>query len=126
MCTAIWSPSKSALNGANQGVNLDCFAFDQYRLKSLDTEAVKRRRAIQQHRMFANDFFKDVPDNRLLPLDHFLRLFDCRCILLLLEQVVDERLEQLEGHLLRQAALMQFKLGTYYDYRSSRVVDALA
>ena len=44
----------------------------------------------------------------------------------LFELVVDERLEQLERHLLRQAALVQLELGTDDDDRTARVVDALA
>ena len=42
------------------------------------------------------------------------------------EPRVDERLEQLERHLLRQAALVQLELGTDHDDRAARIVDALA
>jgi hypothetical protein len=45
---------------------------------------------------------------------------------LALELVVDERLEQLERHLLRQAALVQLELRADDDDRAARVVDALA
>ena len=45
---------------------------------------------------------------------------------LLDELVDDERLEQLERHQLRQAALMQLELGTDDDDRTARVVHALA
>ena len=44
----------------------------------------------------------------------------------LFELVVDERLEQLERHLLRQPALVQLQLGTDDDDRTAGVVDALA
>src|SRR5213076_2766023 len=40
--------------------------------------------------------------------------------------VVDKWLEKLEGHLLRQTALMQLQLGTNYDDRAARIIDALA
>jgi hypothetical protein len=40
--------------------------------------------------------------------------------------VVDERLEQLERHLLRQPALVQLELGTDHDDRAAGIVDALA
>jgi hypothetical protein len=43
-----------------------------------------------------------------------------------LELVVDERLEQLERHLLRQPALIQLQLGTNDDDRPAGIVDALA
>src|SRR5262249_31046432 len=43
-----------------------------------------------------------------------------------LELRVDERLEELERHLLRQAALMQLQLRTHHDDRTAGIVDALA
>ena len=111
---------------ADERMNLDRFTFDQHRLERLDAKPVQRGRTIQQHRMFANHLFKDVPNDRLLPLDHFAGLLNRRGVLLLLELVVNERLEQLERHLLGQTALMQLELGTDHDHRTSRVVDALA
>ena len=42
------------------------------------------------------------------------------------EPLHDERLEQLERHLLRQTALLQAQLRTDDDHRTARVVDALA
>ena len=61
---------------ADQRVNLDRLAFHQHRLKRLNAEAVKRRSAVQQHRVILNDFFQDVPNDRLLLLDHLLGLLD--------------------------------------------------
>src|SRR5437588_1979941 len=110
---------------ANQRVDLDGFSFHEYRLKRLDTETVKRWSTVQKHRMVFDDFFQNVPNHRVLPLDHLFRGFDSRAVTALLEPVVDERLEQLERHLLRQSALMQMKLGTDNDYRASRIVHAL-
>ena len=43
-----------------------------------------------------------------------------------LELADDERLEQLERHVLRQAALVELELGTDHDDRAARVVHALA
>ena len=42
------------------------------------------------------------------------------------EARIDERLEQLERHLLRQAALVQLEFGTDDDDRAAGIVDALA
>src|SRR5690606_26184612 len=39
---------------------------------------------------------------------------------------VDERLEQLERHLLGQAALVQLELRAHGDHRTAGIVDALA
>ena len=52
--------------GADQRVNLDGLAFDEHRLKRLNAEAVKGWGAVQQHGVVLDDFFKDVPHDRLL------------------------------------------------------------
>ena len=78
---------------ADQRVNLDGLAFDQHRLKSLNAETVQCRSAIQQHRMLANHFLKNVPNDRFLTLDHLSRLLNSGSVSLFLELVVDEWLE---------------------------------
>src|SRR6266850_7191512 len=76
--------------------------------------------------MLANHFLENVPNHRLLALNHLARLFDSRRMALLLELVINERLEELERHLLRQAALVQLQLRTDNDHRTSGIIDALA
>ena len=56
----------------------------------------------------------------------FFARLDGGDVALLFELVVDERLEQLERHDLRQAALVQLELRADDDDRAARVVDALA
>ena len=112
--------------GADQRVNLDGLAFHQHRLESLNAEAVQRGSAVQQNRMVLDDFFENVPNHRILLLDQFLGLLDGGAMAALLEAVIDERLEQLERHLLRKTALVQLQLGTDHDDRTAGVVDALA
>src|SRR5581483_4658489 len=112
--------------GANQGVDLDRLAFHQHRFERLNTEAVKRRSAVQQHRMVFNDLFQDVPNDRFLLFDHFLGLLDRRAVPGLLQPVIDKRLEQLERHLLRQPALVQLEFRTDHDDRTAGVIHALA
>ena len=102
---------------ADERVNADGLALDQHRLKRLDPKAMQRRRAVQQHWVLANHFFEDVPHLRTLLLHHLFRLLDGGHELTLLELVVDEWLEQLEGHLLRQAALMELQLRPDDDHR---------
>src|ERR1022692_4956799 len=111
---------------ADQRVNLDGLAFHQHRLKSLNAQAVQRRSAVQQHRVVLDDFFQDVPHNRFLLLHHFLGLLDGGDVAGLFEPVIDERLEQLERHLLGKTALVQLEFGTDYDDGTSGVVHALA
>ena len=76
--------------------------------------------------MLADHLVEDVPDLRLLLLDELLRLLHRRREALGVEPGVDERLEQLERHLLRQAALVQLELRADDDDRAARIVDALA
>ena len=95
---------------ADERVDPDCLAFDQHRLERLDAQPVQRRRAVEQDRVLADDLFEHVPHFRTLLLDHLLGLLDRRDETALFELVVDERLEELERHLLRQPALVQLQL----------------
>src|SRR5664280_784192 len=112
--------------GADQRVNLDGLAFHQHRLKSLNAEAVKGGRAIQQDRVVLNHFFQDVPYDGLLLLHHFLGLLDGGAVSGLLQTVIDERLEQLQRHFLGQAALVQLEVGTHHNDGAAGIVHALA
>ena len=112
--------------GADQRMQLDRLALDQHRLERLDAEAMQGRCAVQHHRMLADDFFQDVPHFGTLLLDHALGGLDGGGDAVVFQLRVDERLEQLERHLLRQAALMQLQFGTDDDDRTAGVIDALA
>src|SRR5678816_3542623 len=103
----------------DQRVNFDCLAFDQHRFECLDTESVKCGSAIQENRMLTNNFFENVPNDRLLPFHHLACLFDRGGVSLFLELVVDEWLEEFERHLLRQTALVEFQLRTNDDHRTA-------
>ena len=111
--------------GADERVDLDGLAFDEHRLKRLDTKAVQGWGAVQQDRVILDDLFQDVPDDGFLHLNHLFGLLDGGAVAGLLEAVVDEGLEELERHLLGQAALVQLEVGTDDDDRTARVVDAL-
>src|SRR5215472_2522667 len=76
--------------------------------------------------MLANDVFQDVPDHRFLLLHHFLGLLDGGAVALGLQLVIDEGLEQLEGHFLRQTALIELELRANHDNRAAGIVHALA
>src|SRR5207237_1398735 len=72
------------------------------------------------------DLFERIPNFDGLQLDHLLGGLDRTDQAFLLETVVDEWLEELESHLLRQAALVELQLGADDDDRTAGVVDALA
>ena len=111
---------------ADQRVQLDRLAFDQQRLEGLDAQTVQRRRAVEEDRVLLDDLLEDVPHLRPFLLDQLLGALDRGDQAALFQLVVDERLEQLERHLLRQAALVQLQLGADDDDRPARVVDAFA
>ena len=112
--------------GAHQRMELDRLALDQHRLERLDAKAVQRRRAVQQHRMLADHLLEDVPHLGALLFDHAFGRLDGGRHAVELELRVNERLEQLERHLLGQPALVQLELRADHDHRAPRVIDALA
>ncbi len=91
---------------ASERVQLDGLAFHQHRLERLNAEAVQRGSAVQQNGMVLDDFFENVPHHRVLLLDQFLGLLDGGAMAALFQAMIDERLEQLERHLLGQTALV--------------------
>ncbi len=111
---------------ADERVDLDRLALDEHRLERLDAEAVQRRRAVEQDRVLVDDLLEDVPDLGDHRVDHLLGRLDVLRGLALDEPGHDERLEQLERHELRQAALVQPQRRAGDDDRPARVVDALA
>src|SRR5579872_290549 len=76
--------------------------------------------------MLANHFLKNVPNDRVLLLDHFFRLLDGRAVPLRLQAVINKWLEQFQSHLLWQTALVQLEFGADNDDGTSGIVDALA
>src|SRR5690606_6530858 len=81
---------------------------------------------VQENRVLADDFIKDIPDFRTLLLDQLLGLLDRGREALGIKARVDEGLEELKRHLLRQTALVQLQLRTGHDDRTAGIVDALA
>ena len=76
--------------------------------------------------MVLDDLFKDVPNHGILLLDQFLRLLDGGAMAALFEPVIDEGLEELEGHFLGQTALVKLQFGADHDDGTAGVIDALA
>ncbi len=107
---------------ADQRMDADGFALDQRGLEGLDTQAMQRGRAIEKHRMLANDFLKNVPDDGLLLLDHFLGLLDRGAMTRGFQLVVDKGLEKLQSHFFRQTALVEPEFGTHDDYGAAGIV----
>ena len=108
---------------ADQRMQLNGLALDERRLERLDAQAMQRRRTIEQHGVLA-DAVEHVPNLALLLLDEFLGLLDGGRLAHGLQPRVDERLEQLERHLLGQPALVQLEFGANHDHRAARIIHA--
>src|SRR5216684_4941168 len=111
---------------ADERMDANGLTFNEHRLERLNAEAVQRGSAVQQHGMFANDVFENVPNHRLLLLDHLLGLFDGGAVTLRFELVIDEGLEELERHFLRQTALVELEFRADDDDGAAGVIHALA
>src|SRR5260370_2893072 len=76
--------------------------------------------------MFQDNVFQNVPNDGLLLLDHCVGLLDGGAVALSFELVIDERLEELERHLLGQTALVELEFRADDDDGAAGVVHALA
>ena len=112
--------------GTDQRVQLDRLALDQHRLEGLDAKSMQGRRAVEQHRMLADDFLEDIPDFAFFLFDQLLGRLDRRRQAATLQLGEDERLEKFQRHLFRQTALMQLEGRTNHDYRTTGVIDTFA
>ncbi len=111
---------------AHERMDLDGRALDEHRHECLDAQTMQRRGAVQQDRMILDDLLEDVPDLGPDALDDALGALDVVGEALLDELAHDERLEQLERHLLGQPALVELELRADDDDRTARIVHALA
>src|SRR4030095_11236769 len=121
-CTAIWSPSKSALNA----VQTSGWIWIALPSTSCGSKAwmASGCRAGCGVRPAAR--CKPLPHERPLPRDHPLGRLDVLRVVQVDQALHHERLEQLQRHLLGQAALVQLQLRADHDDRTAGVVDALA
>ncbi len=111
--------------GADERVDLDGFAFYEHRLESLDAETVKRRGAVQEHGVLLDHVLQHVPDLWTQTFDHLLGAANVRGQRPVYEHLHHERLEQLDRHQARQAALVHLQVRAHHDDRTPGVVNAL-
>ena len=114
------------VGGADERMQTDGLAFHQQGLKGLDAQTVQGRGAVEQDGILPHHFGENVPDHQLFALHHLLGALDGGGMPAFLQLRVDEGLEELQRHLLGQAALMQLEVGAYGDDRTAGVVHALA
>ena len=117
------------IGGAHERVEPDGAALDAHRLEGLDAEPVQRRRAVQQYRLFEHRFLERVPDHRVVAPGAFHHAFGGMgaCGDVAIDEPADkERLEELQAHGGRQAALVELEIRVTHDDRTRRVIHAFA
>ena len=107
-------------------MQLDGTAFHQHRLEGLDAQAMQRGRAVEHHRVVLDDELQGVPHGGSPLVHHLLGGFDVVGQTILHQFLHHEGAEQLNGHLLGQAALVDLQAGADHDNTSAGVVHALA
>ena len=107
-------------------VQLDCLAFNQLRLEGLDTQPVKCRCTVQQHRVSLENVFEDIPYNRVLAVDDLLRALYSLDNTALNELADNKRLVELGCHILRDTCLVKLELRAHDDNRTCGVINPLA
>ena len=110
----------------NERVDADCGTLDEHRHERLDTESVQGWSAVEEHWVILDHVGQDLPHHVSGALSEALGALDVVRMAELNELAHDEWLEELEGHLLWNAALVQLQLWADHDDRAARVVDALA
>ena len=125
--TAIWSPSKSALKAAHTSGWI-WMALPSTRIgsKAWMPSRCSVGARLRKIGCSLDDFLEEVPDLGTFLFVPFAGDLDARDEPFLFQLVENERLEELEGHLLGQAALVELELGADDDDRPARVIDALA
>ena len=94
-------------------------AFHKDRLKGLDTETVKRRCTVEEHRMLFDDILESVPHLGALLIDHLFSRFDVVGNTVFHQLFHNEGSEKLNGHFLRNTALVDLKIRTDDDNRTA-------
>ena len=74
--------------------------------------------------MLFDNIFEDIPYLRLQTLYHLLRTLDVVCGSVLDKLLHNERLEQLDRHLLRKTTLVDLQLRSYDDNGTSGIVNS--
>ncbi len=106
-------------------MQFDRFALDEDRFKSLNTESVQGRRAVEEHGMFFDHFVKHRKDFWRFRFDEHLGLLDVVNNILFYKLLHNERLEELEGHLSGQPTLPHLELRSDDDDGTAGIVDTL-
>ena len=110
----------------HERVELDGVTFHERRLECLNAEAVQRRRAVKHNVLVFDDLFENRPHFRYTFIDETAGAADVEREFLREELADDERAEEFQRHVLRQAALVELEVRADDDHGAGGVVHALA
>ena len=110
----------------DERMKLDGFSFHKRRFECLDSQPVKRGGTVQHNRMILDDILQDIPDARLKPFHHLLGILDIMADVSGYKLLHDERLEQLDCHLLRNTTLIDLHLRSDNNNGTAGIVDTLS
>ena len=109
----------------NQRMQLNGLAFNQHRLKCLDTQTMQGGRTVQHDRMLTNHLLQDIPDLGALAFNQTLGSLDGGRFAAQLQLGENEGLEQFQRHLLGKTTLVKLQGRAYHDHRTTRVIHSL-
>ena len=112
-------------SGADERVDPNRLPLNEDGLECLDAQPVQRRCAVEKDRVIADDVLKHFVDFRVVFLDDLLRPLDSLGLPPPFEFVNDERFEELDGHRLREATLMELELWPHNDDGAAGIVHPL-
>ena len=114
----------SVESGTGERVQVNGTAFNQRYLEGLNTQAMQCRRTVEQHRALFADIFQHIPHFGALAIDHAFGALDVVGVIKFNQAAHDKGLEEFQGHLLGQTALVQLQSRPNHDDGTARVVDA--
>ena len=112
--------------GTDQRVQLDGLALDQLGSKAWMPRRCRVGARLSSTGCSRDDLLEHVPHLRTEAFDHALGALDVLRVAQVDQPLHHERLEQLQRHLLGQAALVQLQLRADHDHGTAGVVHALA
>ena len=114
------------VGGADQRVQAQGPAFHQNGLEGLDAQTVQSRGAVEKHGVLLDHVLQRVPNLGALLVDHLLGGLDVVGNTVLHQLLHHEGTEELDGHLLGHAALVDLQVRADHDNGTAGVVHALA
>ena len=100
-------------------VKLYSLTFYKDWLECLNTKSVECRRTVKHNRVLLDNILKYIPDLCLKLLYHLLSILYIMCCSIRNKLLHNERLEKLNSHLLWKTTLINLKLRSNNDNRTS-------